>query len=231
MKRLLSLVPLLAWASTVSGATITFSYNGNVNGLSIGESVNSGASFTEYQSGQLPIRVISTTGFAGPVPVDFMSFCIEPLQGISGGTYTYAINPLQNAPNSPGPMGTIKADLLRELFGRYYSTFQQTLTPQTAAAIQIAIWEIVQETSGPFNVSTGVIRYQSAAHNDVIILANTMLSSLNGTGPMLSNLYSLGGPNNQDLAFRSETPVPEPSTVALMAIGLAWGFRATRRRR
>ena len=223
-------VSLLIVATALSGATITFQYSGAVNGLTIGESIDSGATFTDYQSGLLPVTVTSTSGFAGPVPVNFSTFCIEPLQGISAGTYTYTIDPLQDAPNSPGPMGTVKADLLRELFGRYYSSFQQPITAQLAAALQIAIWEIVQESSGPFSVSTGAIRYQSAANPDVIIQANALLASLDGTGPLLSNLYSIRGVSNQDLAFHAEVSVPEPATLVSTALGLLLAVQAARPR-
>ena len=231
----LAFVLCLGLTPLVPGATISFTFNGVTSGAMVGESVDSGATFTDYNSGQMSITVTGTSGFAGPVPTNFLSFCIEPLQGISAGStvYTFDIDEVQNAP-ATGVLGNIKADLLRELFGRYYSSFQQTLSVTTAAALQIAVWEINQEAyvSGtPFSVSTGVIRYQSAANPDIIVQANNMLASLDGTGPLLTQLYALRNASSQDLAFHAEVGVPEPGTLGMLATGLLLlGGRYVRRR-
>jgi len=59
---------LLLTAALAPAATISFTGSGTVNGLSIGESIDSGATVTDYQSGQLPVTVTSTStsGFADP---------------------------------------------------------------------------------------------------------------------------------------------------------------------
>jgi hypothetical protein len=234
--KLFTLVLAFAVAAGLPGATISFRFNGVVNGATVGESLDSGATFTDYGAGQMSLTVTGTSGFAGPVPTNFFSFCIEPLQGISAGTtvYTFDIDALPNAP-ATAPLGNIKADLLLELFGRYYTTFQQSLSVTTATALQIAIWEINQEAyvSGtPFSVSTGVIRYRSLANPDIITEANNMLASLNGTGPMLTEIYALRNAGSQDLAFRAEVGVPEPATLGTFASGLLLvGAAAARRRR
>lgn len=235
MKRF-PLALVLTAATVLPGATISFRFNGVVNGATVGESLDSGATFTDYGAGQMSISVTGTSGFAGPVPTNFFSFCIEPLQGISSGStiYTFDVDALPNAP-ATAPLGSIKADLLRELFGRYYTSFQQSLSVTTATALQIAIWEINQEAyvSGtPFSVSTGVIRYQSAADPNIVVVANNMLASLTGAGPMLTEVYALRNAGSQDLAFHAEVGVPEPATLSMLASGLLLvSARAIRRRR
>ena len=226
------IVYLCAMCASLPAATISFTFNGAVNASAVQRSLDSGTTWTAQNVGQMQVTVSSTSGFAGPVPTVFWTFCVEPAQGISAGTsYTYDINPLQNAPtNVSGGMGAIKADLLRELYGRYYSTFQQTLTVVNASALQIATWEIIRETTATYNVSTGSIQFKDAASPNpnfaaIVLAANTMLSSLNGTGPMLTQLYSIQHATNQDLAFRSEVTIPEPGTCVLTALALALAWR------
>ena len=230
-KRLLLIV--LTAGLSAPAATISFTFNGEVNSSTVDRSLDSGATWTNTMSvGQMKVTVASTSGFASPVPTVFWTFCVEPQQSVSSGTsYTYTIDPLQDAPtNVSGGMGAVKADLLRELYGRYYPVFQNgTLSVTTAGALQVATWEIVRETSGTYNVLTGTTRFRNPSSSAVLTTANTMLASLNGTGPLLSQMYSIRGTTNQDLAFHSEVTVPEPSTAASLI--LAAGFGICRRRR
>jgi len=219
---------LSIWAGTSPAATISFTFNGSVNSGTVQRSLDSGATFTNLTVGQMRMTVTGSSGFSGYVPASMLSFCLEPQQSVSAGTsYTYTIDPLDLAPtNVSGGMGAIKADLLRELYGRYYPSFQVNLTPLMATALQIATWEIVRETSGVYNVMTGSVRFQSPSIGNMLTEANTMLASLNGTGPMLQHLYAVRGTSNQDLAFHA---VPEPAPLgtlgaALVALG-AWRRR------
>jgi hypothetical protein len=105
-------------------------------------------------------------------------------------------------------MTTAKANMLRELWGRHYS---KTLTNQQAAEFQLAVWEIVFETSGTYNIANG-----SLMSNDYNTGTNALLSSLNGTGPM-ANLVALTSPCYQDMI--AETAIPAPGAILLGSIG------------
>lgn len=91
--------------------------------------------------------VSSNAGFAPT----FTSFCIELNQHIStGGTYTYDVIDVENAPNPGqgtggpgvnGPMGLDRANQIRQLWGTHFAEIGSDNVK--AAAFQLAIWEII----------------------------------------------------------------------------------------
>ena len=99
-----------------------------------------------------------------------------------------------------------------------------------ASAIQIAIWEIVRENSGSLNVSTGNVNFQNPADVAALALAQTYLSSLNGSGPRLTNLYALTAVGAQDIVVQVNSPLPEPVMLFTAGLGLI-GIALTARQR
>ncbi|GEM_PF-731113 len=111
-------------------------------------------------------------------------------------------------------------------------------TALESAAFQVALWEILYETDPTYKLTSGAFT-ETKLDNGVRTLAQGWLSNL-GT---VSNVYvfkleSLGHYDNrhhwvaghQD--FLVTTPVPEPSTYALMSAGLLGiGFVVRRRSR
>ncbi|MEO6031146.1 MAG: PEP-CTERM sorting domain-containing protein [Burkholderiaceae bacterium] len=114
-------------------------------------------------------------------------------------------------------------------------------TATKSAAFQVALWEIMYDTGSLYrlsNPSQGIFS-ETASNNGVRALAQSYLDDLGSVSNFqVSMLQSLGHYNgdhrwvagNQD--FLITTPVPEPSTYALMLAGLAGvGFVARRRAR
>jgi hypothetical protein len=129
-----------------------------------------------------------------------------------------------------GGMGLAKADLLRELYGRFYPVIGATIDAMHASAIQIATWEIVRENSGTLNVLTGNVMYQNPQDAAALTLAQTYLSALNGTGPRASGLYAMTNVGAQDIIVQLATAVPEPvesttTGIALIALIMMWRRR------
>ena len=98
-----------------------------------------------------------------------------------------------------------------------------------SAAFQLAVWEIVNETSGVYSLSGGNFYATSAAS----ATANSMLSALNSattnTAQILSVWKETPGHPTQDLAVFA--PIPEPQTYAMMLAGLGlMGFVARHRK-
>lgn len=154
--------------------------------------------------------ITAATGSGVDVADPLMGFCLDLSQAPPTTDTTFDVVPLTDAP-SPTFIGTTittaKADLLQELWGRHYSP---TMTNQQAAEFQLAVWEIVFETSGVYNIGNGSLR-----SNDLNAGTNALLSSLDGLGPK-ANLVALTHPEYQDMLAQ----VPAPGAIGLGSFGL-----------
>ncbi len=156
----------------------------------------------------------------------FIAYCIEPLAAnaaTSLGLRTYTIGGFS------GAQGTL-------LQGLYSSSFSSLVGSKDEAAFQLAVWEIMRETSSSsLNLSTGNFKLTGGADSSAALLAqsNAFLTAAQSyTGPSLYTLTRLTNGTYQDLVVAQIAPVPEPSRMAMMFAGLgAVGFMAARRRR
>lgn len=99
---------------------------------------------------------------------------------------------------------------------------------KTSSAFQLAIWEIVNETGNHFDLTKGSFSASGSSYG-AIELANSWLIGLSsGDVATRYDLAVLASPSRQDLAVF--TRVPEPGTLALLALGVL-GFAATRRKK
>jgi hypothetical protein len=180
----------------------------------------------------------------GGVGNNFVAFCIEPLESIPiGSAVDYKVVPLSLAASGLGGIGTVKADYIRELFGRNAPNGGfAVMTPRLSAIFQVAIWEILSEQPGTaFNLTTGNMRIGLRGVDGLfdrsdLLTANTWLSRLDGTGPKAKGLVALQNgtrgvqsSGTQDLlAFAA---VPEPSNWAMLIAGFGMTGGAMRRRK
>jgi hypothetical protein len=104
-------------------------------------------------------------------------------------------------------------------------------TKGESGAFQLAVWEIINETAGPYGLASGNFTVASAS-DGAYDLAGQWLTKLNNgtfsTDTMTLSVWKEGVNNRtQDLAVFA-TSVPEPEIYALMGMGLgliAWGRR------
>ncbi|MBN2138404.1 MAG: PEP-CTERM sorting domain-containing protein [Sedimentisphaerales bacterium] len=172
---------------------------------------------------------------------DIPAFCIELTQYSPGDPKIYDVVQPQNA-QSPTTflgekIGQAKADSLRELWGRYFDnswaaggsyTSEQNAAAEAFAA---AVWEIVYEdmpsTPAGWNVTAdgtcGALGFR--AENINSDLANSMLHSLDGTGPH-ADLRAFVNAYNQDFLVE----VPEPATVFILGFGSLALLRSRKRK-
>jgi hypothetical protein len=172
---------------------------------------------------------------SGYLTGSYQSFCIDISQDIfSNQTATFDVNNLSSAPVPGAAMGTLKANLLSEL---WYKDRALVTNNSTAAAFQIAIWEIINETTTDgngnlvLNISSGNF-YVTASDGATLTTAQNWLKGIDITGNgSKANLVALTNSTYQDYVVEA---VPVPSSLVLALLGAimlltlrAWHQRGT----
>jgi len=217
--------PLKRWLGVValSALLISPAYADPINELIPQGFVKGSQSFTLSIGG-----TVTAGGFKGTWDAQSIIFwCIELTQYFGfGGDYT---NYVPSEPNDS------TMTLLGQLFAEAYAS--ATSDEMHSAAFQLAIWEIVYDPTS-LNLGSGTFRVLSG-NTATVGLAQQWLYNL-GLYSDTFNLIILHSPTAQDFVTTGgpfthrEVLVPEPGTIALLAIGLMaiWAVaRGARRRR
>ena len=209
--------------------------------------VNSVSGGTTYSVNPVGAKTSVFTLADGVTSIEFYDFCAELFNGPTGtSTLTFTGTGLSvfSAP---------KADAIDALFSNALGEYifqKNTLggTPEIyGAALQLALWEIIEEGSSNFTLDSTnpagqtlfVDLAATGAGTDAgaaVLLADSWLANINsgtwlGLGTMEYHYGFAGGEQNRLLVreiISGAPPIPEPS-VALL--GLMTGFLAFRRRR
>ena len=142
----------------------------------------------------------------------FYSFCLQP---------DVWLMPFSNPYTAKSTAASGYNLALDELWGR---NFASVASDVTAAAFQVAVWELAYD--GDRSLSTGSFQLQSGGA--VNQLASQWLSALDGTGPMGNVAILVNNPNMTDRQDLITASVPEPSSMALVLLGLG-GLLARRK--
>jgi len=171
-----------------------------------------------------------TAGSSTPGGTATPSFCVD-VNGFAQTTWQlYSLDTLEDH------LSGVKAKDLRQLLRIAYpspSTAWNSVNDLYAASVEAAVWEIVNETTKPYSLSTTDGGNWWATGFDMST-ANGWLTTINGddTLPEYQNVKILYSAQFQDFAIVStkSDPVPEPLTMAsaFFAIG---GLGAYIRRR
>jgi hypothetical protein len=151
----------------------------------------------------------------------FTAYCVDLYQPVDFKTYG-GYSPVKAADYSFANKSA-HADL-----GKLFSAGHVVNNATKQAAFQIAVWEIVYETSGKYDLGKGAATFNggSADKSGALKLASGWLGNLGGTSDVQLTVFAHN--KYQDMVMAR--PVPEPSTYALMAGGLmALGFVSRRR--
>lgn len=154
----------------------------------------------------------------------FTTFCAELTQSFNFNTsYTYSIVSGTTAWTNPVYLGLSR--LVTWLAAN--PTFNNTA--DKSAAMQSAVWEVIYETSGTYNLASGTFQATSGTGSTQTAInnLNAQWGNINTTLPTLF-ADKLTNASHQD--FLLTTPVPEPEAFAMMLAGLGLVGAIARRR-
>jgi hypothetical protein len=165
-------------------------------------------------------------GFVGTPPAgfaqSFYSYCVDLGSFVQG---YQTVTPVTSAGFTNGVTngGNKAAWLFNEYAAGIHSLTNATTAAINAAALQIAIWEAMYDTSA--NLAYGAFT-ASATNSQITTKAATYLSALYSAQPWTAVATVLSTNNGQDQIVAQ---VSEPSTLLLMGLA-CFGFAALARR-
>jgi hypothetical protein len=206
------------WAGSGS-ASINFQGTNYHNGATV--SVIEGGGSGGFRTNDLTIDPGRTNSF--------QSWCVDIFH-----SFSFAISTVDVLKSATSVFGTAKADALGRLYGVAGSTVaSHSTSAANSSAFQMAVWEIVNETTGNlYNIGTGALKVSGTGSG----VAQGWLDTVNGTtgnGGYTANIWSVTGQGAsgwgaQDVAVFA--PIPEPEMYLMMMAGLGlMGFVARRR--
>ena len=155
------------------------------------------------------------------------AFCVDRFRFISNGNYTVNVS----APSSVSN-GNRAAWLLHDILPQINAAPVGTQQRNLAAALQMAIWDIIQDGGDGF--TAGRIRRSTSASRPtdsiILSLANSFITQSNGQSYTNALVLSNVNVNMYTQRLIVDQGVPEPSTWALALTGLLWaGLRRAKR--
>jgi len=184
------------------------------------------AHFDGYYTGGVYAGQYNLTYPVGVSNLSTIGYCIDLESSSPPESRLLTVAALSDAPipNMTGQtaMGDSKAALLSQLWGQHHS---EVTDANTAASFQLAVWEIVFETSGTLDVTKDSFTTSGGTQ------AQSWLDSLDPDGSK-ANLVALTNNGKQDVVVEvtglAGGEVPAPSALLLCLIGM--GFAGVARR-
>jgi len=157
---------------------------------------------------------------------DFLAFCVEVTQALRNGeTYEKVATPFTEA-------------VLDNISGLFNTAYEMVVDDTTAAGFQVALWEIVEDTSNGLDLSAGTFSATDptwATGGSVVMTAQDFLDSINEPHTNMFEIDIIQSAESQDLVTARRLATPAPSAVPIPASGLlllsAGGLLMARRRK
>lgn len=215
-------------ASSATAATLTVSQQSDVHVMYDSDDQNAWYAVTKYLVGTQEVTNVAAGAFrltatdALGAAMDFLAFCLEPLEGL-------------NHPSDHEMGSTFSDDINTRLNTLAAHAWQSVSDHRTAAAFQMAAWEIATETSAILDINAG--HFQITGDSDMSDLAEAtsqiwLDNIVSGTWAETNKSYMfLNAAGTQDLLTNIDmTPVPLPSSGLSLLAALGLGGVLARRR-
>jgi hypothetical protein len=178
-------------------------------------------------------QVVVDTGLAGPSD-DFVVFCVDvsrPKEAVQN----VVIRPLSELPDVGNPTTTVQPDAgerVAWLLNQYAtSAWLSTDGAARAAALQLAIWEVLYESYGHYDITNGpnfALLYAAQNHPALLSYTQTYFTAL---GDQRSEAVWYDTSTGQDFAAPRSVPDGGPGTIVLFGSCAAGLLKLARRRR
>ena len=209
MKRILSVIITVCLIG-VANASLMLEYEGGTmpnRSAQLRGSFGHGHGLVgEYHMDVQDVTGIDRQYFSSPSTIDV--FCMDPHRDMARGSVEFSVEACDNTN-------------LKALFGQYHDLIYGD--PVKSQAFALAVWEIIYEDSGDWDVTSGSGFRARHISSEAADFANNSLAALDTSyadGVELRVLNS-GNSSYQRLLTQIESavPVPEPATMALLTLG------------
>ncbi len=233
----IAIIVALGVSAGASANSLTMSFLGFGDSTVAGIRYNSNLAFNSRSDSSFTNITIGEHRW-GVYSQERTSFCVQLFEGVTvGNSYTFNVVDPSQVPeaelpyNAPGPMGSVKAQLINDLYRRYYAGLS---TAAEKGAFQLAIYEISHENISALTAASAVSQlaldrgaFQANKPGGSYAAAAQMLASLGqgGFGTMGSNLLGLTNPAAQDQLL--VVPIGAPAVLAGFGL-LGLGFMRRR---
>lgn len=201
-----------------------FGSNGNATATLTGTGLPSGG--LNVRAGGFAVR----GNLTGAGVQNFTAWCLDIATRLRlPSTYTTT-----NTPFSPNLLSTTTRMNIERLFETGYRLLDLT-RPANSAGFQLALWELVNETSGSYSLLSGNFRARNSTA--AINKANALLAAMR-TGPITQDYRvtflqsndsrAPGGHYSQHLVTVSAVPLPAAGLMLLGALAAMAGLRRRR---
>lgn len=194
-----------------SASADTMKYLGSKAGRSVKISLNNGSSYNSVFGGVMNMKY---TGSTGSVVLD--GFCADPTVAMASGSFDVT----KTTSAIKGEKGLHAGYLVNNYAQAIFDGGTSSQNRDKALALQVALWEILTETTGTYNITTGKFRAKGA-DGDFTANQLSLINSYLGTyGQSAAEYYKAAVDSHGKPCSQSIITVPEPGTIAALALGI-----------